>query len=197
MSITVHTKSFDSPVIDYNEILKYSGCAKQNENINTLANECISEIIDQLSYKTCYCILPVEISDDQCDFSIFKIKSSSLSKNLEGCNKAILISATIGSNFDRYILRYSSISPSKALMIQAIGTERIETLCNEFEKWYKQIYTCELKPRFSPGYGDLPLSIQKNIFNLLKCDQKIGLTLNDSLLMSPSKSVTAFIGIKK
>jgi 5-methyltetrahydrofolate--homocysteine methyltransferase len=31
----------------------------------------------------------------------------------------------------------------------------------------------------------------------LDCNRKIGLTLNDSLLMSPSKSVTALIGVAK
>ncbi len=51
------------------------------------------------------------------------------------------------------------------------------------------------RPRFSPGYGDLTLLAQKDIFAVLDCGKRIGLTLNDSLLMSPSKSVTAFVGI--
>ena len=54
-----------------------------------------------------------------------------------------------------------------------------------------------LKPRFSPGYGDLPLSMQTDIFRVLDCPRKVGLTLNNSLLMSPSKSVTAIMGIHK
>ena len=53
-----------------------------------------------------------------------------------------------------------------------------------------------LKPRFSAGYGDLPLTVQREIFSQLNPDRKIGLTLNESLLMSPSKSVTAFAGIE-
>ena len=51
------------------------------------------------------------------------------------------------------------------------------------------------RPRFSAGYGDFELSAQTEIFHALDCQRKIGLTLNDSLLMSPSKSVTAIIGI--
>ena len=50
-------------------------------------------------------------------------------------------------------------------------------------------------PRFSPGYGDFPLEAQKDIFRTLDCSRKIGLTLNESLLMSPSKSVTAIVGL--
>lgn len=53
----------------------------------------------------------------------------------------------------------------------------------------------DTRPRFSPGYGDLPLALQRDIFHALDCARKIGLTLNDSLMMSPAKSVTAIIGI--
>ena len=52
-----------------------------------------------------------------------------------------------------------------------------------------------LKPRFSAGYGDLPLAVQKAIFSALELSQRIGLTLNESLLMTPSKSVTAIFGL--
>ena len=52
-----------------------------------------------------------------------------------------------------------------------------------------------IRPRFSAGYGDLDVSFQKEIFGVLDCHKKIGLTLNDSMLMSPTKSVTAIVGI--
>ena len=41
------------------------------------------------------------------------------------------------------------------------------------------------------------LEVQKEIFQVLNCNKHIGASLNSSLLMSPSKSVTAFIGIAK
>ena len=52
-------------------------------------------------------------------------------------------------------------------------------------------------PRFSPGYGDLSLKTQSIFFRLLNCTQKIGLTLMDSFIMAPEKSITAFIGLEK
>ena len=54
----------------------------------------------------------------------------------------------------------------------------------------------DIKPRFSAGYGDFPLSAQKEIFGMLDCARQIGLTLNDSLLMSPTKSVTSIVGLE-
>ncbi|MBQ5601557.1 MAG: Vitamin B12 dependent methionine synthase activation subunit, partial [Clostridia bacterium] len=71
----------------------------------------------------------------------------------------------------------------------------IEALCDAFCADIKKEYNTGLEPRFSPGYGDLPLSAQKNIFAVLDPERRIGLTLNSSLLMSPSKSVTAFVGL--
>ena len=80
-------------------------------------------------------------------------------------------------------------------MMQAIGAERIEALCDAFCDDMEKEMGVSLRPRFSPGYGDLPLSVQKDIISLLEAPKRIGLSLNDSLLMSPTKSVTAFAGI--
>ena len=54
-----------------------------------------------------------------------------------------------------------------------------------------------LLPRFSPGYGDLSLDFQREIFRLLSPERNIGVTLGERLLMSPTKSVSAIIGIKR
>ena len=79
-------------------------------------------------------------------------------------------------------------------MFQAIGTERIESRCDEFCNYIEKEYGYTA-PRFSAGYGDFPLDIQKEIFDVLDPGRKIGVTLNQSMLMSPSKSVTAIVGI--
>ena len=55
----------------------------------------------------------------------------------------------------------------------------------------------QVNPRYSPGYGDVPLDTQRIFFSLLPCTSKIGLTLTDSLVMAPEKSVTAFIGMRR
>ena len=54
-----------------------------------------------------------------------------------------------------------------------------------------------LVSRYSPGYGDLPLETQTAVFKALDCERTIGVTLTESLLMRPSKSVTAVIGMKE
>ena len=71
----------------------------------------------------------------------------------------------------------------------------IESLCDEGEA--RILMGRASRPRFSPGYGDLPLDAQKMIFSILSPEKHIGLTLNASLMLSPTKSVTAFVGIAK
>ena len=195
MSITVLTKTYFDLPFNKKELLRYADCKDLSPEIEALLNECIEEAIQTLSYKVCYCILPINISGNTIDFGAFKVNSEKLTINLKDCEKAVLFGATLGTDIDRIIMKYGKLSPTKALFFQAIGATMIEALCDEFCKDIKAEVNVNLKPRFSPGYGDLDLSCQKSIFKLLNCSKNIGLTLNDSLLMSPTKSVTAFVGI--
>lgn len=195
MNSVILSKAYKSPPFCEREILRYAGCKGADETITALLSECINEIKDKLTYKVCYCELPLKTNGNVCDFEVFSLSSEKLSLNLKECDKTILFAATVGIEIDRLIAKYGILSPAKALLFQAIGAERIETLCDTFCNDIKKEYNTALKPRFSPGYGDLPLLAQKDIFSILDCERKIGLTLNNSLLMSPSKSVTAFIGL--
>lgn len=195
MSITVLTKTYFDLPFNKKEILRYADCKDLSPEIEMLLDACIEEATKTLSYKVCYCILPINISGNTIDFGAFKVNSEKLTINLKDCEKAVLFGATLGTDIDRIIMKYGKLSPTKALFFQAIGATMIETLCDEFCKDIKAELNVNLKPRFSPGYGDLDLSCQKSIFKLLNCSKNIGLTLNDSLLMSPTKSVTAFVGI--
>ena len=52
-----------------------------------------------------------------------------------------------------------------------------------------------LRPRFSPGYGDLPLDFQRTLLGVLDSQRKAGISLSESLLMVPQKSVSAIVGL--
>lgn len=191
----IMTKMYEPPLIDETEVLRYAGYKfKKEEEVDietrSLLGACLKELEGKLEYKVCYRELPVALDGDVCDFGFFQVTSKQLAHHLSGSRRVIVFAATLGVGIDRLIAKYSSLSPAKALMFQAIGAERIEAVCDAF------CGELGAKRRFSPGYGDLPLATQKDIFTVLACEKKIGLTLNSSLLMSPSKSVTAFVGIK-
>jgi len=195
MNLTVLTKKYSEPAFCEKEILRYAGCREADDEVLKLMYSCIDEVREKLSYKVCFAESAAYFDGDTCKIGTMEIKSQNLAKCLEKSKSVILFAATIGTEIDRQIAKYSRISPSRALMIQAIGAERVEALCDMFCRDISSEKNISLTPRFSPGYGDLSLKVQKEIFAVLNCSKYIGLTLNDSLLMSPSKSVTAFAGI--
>ena len=197
MENIVYTKTFSAPPVDYDEIRRYAGAAEAETE---LARVCLSEALPKLSYKVCYIEFPIEHTEEGVTLGVFTLPGETAKKHLAGCYAAIVFAATVGIEMDRLIAKYGALSPSKALFMQAIGAERVESLCDAFAKEIEAEYAARggyTRPRFSPGYGDLPLSVQKDIFAVLVPHRKIGLSLNESLLLSPAKSVTACIGISK
>ena len=196
---TVLTQNFDAPQICREEIFRYIRAGKAEKETSALVESCLKEAIPRLHFQVCYREFPIALCGEVLDLGFTMTSSDSLKKALFGCDSLVLFAATIGVEIDRLILKYSSTSPAKALIFQGIGAERVESLCDRFVEEMKKIKHGEGKslcPRFSPGFGDVSLEMQKDIFRVLDCSRKIGLTLNESLLMSPSKSVTALIGVK-
>ena len=187
-------KSYDPMPFDKSEILRYAQAKGESPELDLIIDECIGEVSDKLVYKVCYGEFDISVDQPNIDFGFMNITSKDLSKNLKDCKKTVVFGATVGIELDRLILRYGRISPVKALIFQAIGAERIEALADAFNNEIKEKYITV--PRFSAGYGDFSVYKQTDIFNILDCGRKIGLTLNDSMMMSPTKSVTAIIGIK-
>ncbi len=181
--------------IPYNdkEILRYAGADWRDQATLKILEECKAECARSFEYKVCYDVFPILREDGVTELGSIKTDSQNLKKCLEGCSEAIVFVASVGFNIDRLIKKYTLLSPIKSLLFSAIGSERAESLTEAFFKEMSSLKKC--RPRFSPGFGDLPLSTQSSIFSELNVTKNIGVTLNDSMLMSPSKSVSAIIGI--
>lgn len=186
-------KVYKNPPLSEKEILRYARCgetclSKEALNaINTLPESTIGRVV--------FDIYNIKTDGEILDLGFTKTDSHNLKKNLEGCNKIILFAATAGIEFDRLIKKYERVSPSLALWYQSIGSAFVESVCDIFCK-ETEIEYGKTKPRFSPGYGDLPIEMQRDIFFALECEKTVGITLNESFFMTPSKSVTAIIGIQ-
>ena len=186
----VQKMEFPAPAVDRQEIFRYAMTRRPDEATRALLEQCLDAALPVLSYRVCWMQTPVTLRGNVCDFGSFQLTSRRLAMHLNGCSQAVVFAATIGLEMDRLIARYGRLSPAMGLMLQAVGTERVEALCDTFCAQFETA-----RPRFSPGYGDLKLSAQQVIFDRLDCPRQIGLTLNESLIMSPSKSVTAIVGL--
>ena len=123
------------------------------------------------------------------------LSGSLVSKYLCDCRSLCMVIGTVGLAVDRMIAAKGSISSYQQLLADAAGSTAIEALMDDF---CNQIPVSMLpKPRISPGYGDFSIENQKVIFGALDAFRMIGACLGDSLLISPSKSVSAIIGCGK
>jgi len=161
--------------------------------------ECRDSGVSKPPYEPTDQVVSIRPSDysTTLSFADVTLHSRDLGRNLSGCSQVALLAATIGPQVDTLIRRYSSLDPVYASILQATGAMFIEELVDLVNAEIKKIAAAQglkTKPRYSPGYGDVPLQVQKDFFRLLPCT-RIGLTLMDTLIMAPEKSVTAFVGI--
>ena len=195
MKENIRVIKYETPAPDIREIRRYMGDRSGIEAIGKVIEECLEESAESFECRVCYGVYPVNISGKTVDLGFASAESEDLAKNLDGAQKAVVFAATAGLGIDRLIKSYSAQSPLKSLCFDAIGTDRAESICNLFNKEIGSLYIL-CRPRFSPGYGDLDISFQKNIFDELSCPSNIGVYLSGSLQMIPTKSVTAIIGVK-
>lgn len=180
------------PPVRHREVLRYMGADPDDTSLYPLVERAAALCEGSLSCRVCY--RELEMTEEP--LARWLKESDTVRRALADCEGGVLFAATVGLTLDRLVLTYSRTEPSLALCLQAYGAERIEALCDAFCRAYAtEVGAC--RPRISPGYGDFPLEEQRQILPLLDCPRKLGLTLNESLLMSPTKSVTALFGRKE
>ena len=85
---------------------------------------------------------------------------------------------------------------AKAVIADAFAGAAVEQVMNEAEKLIKAEFPGKYFTwRYSPGYGDFPIEIQKQLLDVLDAPRKIGLCTSDSRMLAPVKSVTAVMGV--
>lgn len=185
------------------EILRYLGYGQNqaDETVLTLIDSCAKELEQAAAPKHLSREYPLTLlSDHTINGGCFTVKSQNLSRNLKDCHQIIVFAATLGAGADHLIRKYSRLQMSRAVIMQAAAAAMIEDYCDTTCRQMKQAYEAQglyLRPRFSPGYGDFPLSCQPALLDGLDAGKRIGIRLTDSLLMTPSKSVTAVIGVSR
>ena len=193
------TREFILTEPDRREILRYAGVRDDGKRYQDLISELLEKARAELKPKACYMMLNLTVKGNTVDFGVFSVDSRSLAERLRGCTQAYIFAATVGVGIDRLISRCGALSQTAQLVMESVGAERVECLCDlvcEQMSRETEIIGASCVARFSPGYGDLPLGLQSEIIRLLDTGRKIGVVLNDSLLLTPTKSVTAIVGVK-
>ncbi|RCW58289.1 Vitamin B12 dependent methionine synthase activation subunit [Halanaerobium sp. ST460_2HS_T2] len=189
--------------IDRKEVLRYLQTAKdiEDKNINRLLAESISEIKELINFRYLYHKFPIEHTKEGVKIknTTLTLKGRSIKKHLQNSAEIYLMAATLGAQVDKKISFYEKISVTKSMIFDACATTAIEEGCDRVEAEIKEKALKEgnddITFRYSPGYGDLGIDIQKEFLRILKAPKKIGLTASSYNMLLPTKSVTAIIGV--
>ena len=166
----------------------------EREYTSPLISECEKELRSHVSCAFCAIRVKAEYpAEAEIDLGFVSCKSHDLYRNLLGSREAFVFAVTLGIEVDRLILKLSRLSPARHFITDALASAMAEAACDRTDNILSSRLIC--RPRFSPGYGDLSLELQPALCAALDAGRRLGLSVTDSLLLNPSKSVTAVIGL--
>ncbi len=178
--------------------LGYGKCAVDEKILQDIKDS-FRELDNLAEKKSIYRTFKLSVKgENRLGIENVEICSRNLRMNLNDCHEVIIFGATLGVEIDRQIRKYQLVDMSKAVIMQACAAVVLEEYCDEWQSQIREQLRMEgkyLRPRFSPGYGDFSIFHQKDLLAMLESSKKIGLTMTESYMLTPTKSVTAVIGI--
>lgn len=184
------------------EAVRYLGYGRHaiDERTLELIHSSFEELEQVADVRFIYRIFEISfLAKDELVLGNLKINSKNLYKNLQGCKQAIVLGITLGAGVDRLLKRYSLTDMSYVVVLQACAAALLEAHCDKVEMIAKGQLGENLyfRPRFSPGYGDFSILHQKELLQMIDASKRIGLTMTEGYMLTPTKSVTALIGISE
>ena len=183
--------------IERNQVLQYLGYrgGGLSEALSADLKRCERTLMAQARPRAVWRLYPL-LPDGRLEGTDFTPAGESIRELLRDCDAVLLMAATLGSEVEQLIRRAQVGRMGDAVILDACGSAAIENVCDnlcaDLEAAFAPRY---LTDRFSPGYGDMPLAQQAELFRVLDVTRRIGVSLSASGLMLPQKSVTALIGV--
>ena len=187
------------------EALRYLGAGRDAPEILRREAAAIAETLTaSIEPRFVYRVFPLDhLADGSAETGRFSLRGTGMvlegktaAVMLSQCGAAALLLCTLGARFDAALRTMQVRDMAKAVILDACGSAWVEAGCDAAEREIAARFPGRfLTDRFSPGYGDLPLSLQSGICTLLDGGRRLGVQVTESCLMNPSKSVTAVIGI--
>ena len=174
--------------VNYSDVshLVYSYLGYRNlsrdEKIDKLIIECLEEIEEISSFKYIY---------QEYDYILDFLKKKQYLEYLGNSTSYLICATTLGSQIDKRSKYYQMKDMVKMCVFDATASAYLEFKADLFEKSIRD----DLSYRFCPGYQGTDVSDIRPIHELLKADKVIGITLLDSNLMVPQKSMIGIVGI--
>ncbi len=185
--------------IDWGEARRYLGLHRPGGTVDAHTEDelriCGAELERTARPRAVWTAFPLTLGEDSATLAGLTFHSRSLRRHLDGCGQAALFAATLGVECDRLLRRYGASDMGRAVMVQACAASLLEAYCDECGQKLAGETGRYLRPRFSPGYGDWAVQDQRGILDALAAGKRIGLNATEALMLTPTKSVTAVVGL--
>ncbi len=185
--------------LDINEVLRYLGVKDEPDGAAArAAAEEADKLLRNLRPRYVYRLFPLEYGPEGVVLSGsgVTLPGDMAGQMLAQCQEAALLACTLGAGFETMLRAAQARDMARAVILDACGSALVEAGCDLAEREIAS--RCpgkHLTDRFSPGYGDLPLGIQGAVCGALDAQKRLGIHVTESLLMNPTKSVTAVLGL--
>lgn len=179
----------NSKYIDRKNAMRYMGCPNGiPSGLEAAVEECESELCRVMTPRYTYVVRSYE---DAARI----LSGEDIARHLSGCHKVAVMAVTLGASVDELIRKYQSGDVARAVITDAEASAAVEVLCDCVQREIESASGERTTTRFSPGYGDYPLTLQQDVLDFVDAGRKIGLFTGAGGMMTPSKSVTAVVGI--
>lgn len=174
--------------------LRYTDQVLSDEQ-NALIDTAIAEVLEYAAPRTVHRVFTLHEKDGLLGIDAeIDLHYPDIQRLLTGCGSCLLIAGTLGVPLDQKMRYYSRFDMTRYVIMDAAASALVEETCDTLQESLPfSPYTF----RFSPGYGDVPLSLQKQLLQVLDAGRRIGLTLTPNMLMLPQKSISGIVGIGK
>lgn len=185
----------------FSNAARYLGYRKKqmDQDAMELLEQAYDELLQVIEPKHILHQYQVHVADEQFIMGdLPPLTSRDLIRLFRGSTMGYVLLATLGAPLDMRIKKLMITSPAHGAALSSCGSAYIDEYIDEFlaeQELALKSKGLTLSPRFSPGYGDVPLSYQKPLLDLLEA-RRIGVMLTEGFLMLPEKSVSAVIAVK-
>ncbi len=186
--------------VPIDEVLRYLGAGGKDPGpLLPLAEDCARELLAAARPRWTWRGFGCEIAPEGVRLDCgFLLPGKDLADHLSGCREAVLLAATLSPGVDALLRRTQLSDLSRSLVLESCAAAAIEEVCDRAEAAIGERYPGRgFTSRFSPGYGDLPVTIQGEFLALLDAPRKLGLCATASSILTPRKSVTAVLGVRE
>lgn len=194
--MTVWMVSMQPADFNREELLRFLGTPTLDEQLSLKLEHCLETLCQKMQPRQIYRIFPLNWQDEKPYLEKIPLEGNDIAKHLHGCTQVAVMAVTLSASVDALIRSVQAQDMAEAVMLDAAAGSAVEYYCAQTEQ--EIVLRTDLPyhtERFSAGYGDFPLSIQGTLLRLLNAQRTIGLTVTQSNLLLPMKSVTAVIGL--